>query len=251
MAREAQSPAILQFGVFEVDLRAGELRRQGVRIKLQEQPFQVLAVLLRRPGEVVKREELRTQNWPPDTFVDFDNSLNTAINKLREALGDSADNPCFIETLPRRGYRFIAPVTGADGTTRGAAVGVPARPRSRKIVVTVAIAVLAAGIAGGVLWRGRQARHLTEKDTIVLGDFANSTGDAVFDGTLREGLSVQLEQSPFYYATSALREALFGNADKQDSKPLSRRDMPPGGMWITAWRWPLPMQGRAPVACLD
>ncbi len=182
-----------------MDVRSGELRKQGVKIKLQEQPFHVLSVLLERPGEVVTREELRSQNWPADTFVDFDNSLNTAINKLREALGDSADNPRFIETLPRRGYRFIAPVIGVDGTTRGTATGVnvAAPPRSRKIVVTVAVAVLAAGIAGGLLWHARQARRLTEKDTIVLGDFTNSTGDAVFDGTLREGLSVQLYQSPF------------------------------------------------------
>jgi DNA-binding winged helix-turn-helix (wHTH) protein/tetratricopeptide (TPR) repeat protein len=199
MALEVRSRSILRFGVFEVDVRAGELRKQGVRIKLQEQPFHVLTVLLQRPDEVVTREELRSENWPADTFVDFDNSLNTAINKLREALGDSADNPRFIETLPRRGYRFIAPVTGVDGTTRGTATGAsaPWRPSSRKIVVAAAIAVLAAGIAGGLLWRARQARHLTEKDTIVLGDFANSTGDAVFDGTLREGLSVELEQSPF------------------------------------------------------
>jgi DNA-binding winged helix-turn-helix (wHTH) protein len=199
MALEVRSPAILRFGVFEVDVRAGEVRKQGVRIKLQEQPFHVLTVLLQRPGEVVTREELRNQNWPADTFVDFDNSLNTAINKLREALGDSADSPRFIETLPRRGYRFIGPVIGVDGTTRESATGVSAPwwPSSRKIVVTTAIAVLAAGIAGGLLWRARQARHLTEKDTIVLGDFANSTGDAVFDGTLREGFSVELEQSPF------------------------------------------------------
>ncbi len=182
-----------------MDLRSGELRKQGARIKLQEQPFHVLTVLLQRPGEMVTREELRNQNWPADTFVDFDNSLNTAINKLREALGDSADNPRFVETLPRRGYRFIAAVTGVDGAPRGTATGVsaPQRSSSRKILVTAAIAVLAAGIAGGLLWRARQARHLTEKDTIVLGDFANSTGDAVFDGTLREGLSVQLHQSPF------------------------------------------------------
>jgi len=199
MTLEARSPAILRFGPFEVDVRAGELRKQGVRIKLQDQPFHVLTALLRQPGEVVTREALRSQNWPADTFVDFDNSLNTAINKLREALGDSADNPRFIETLPRRGYRFIAPVTGVDGTTKGTATGVSAAapPRSRKIVVTVAAVLLAAGIAGGLFWRARQARRLTEKDTIVLGDFANSTGDAVFDGTLREGLSVELEQSPF------------------------------------------------------
>ena len=199
MALEARSSAILRFGVFEVDVRSGELRKQGVRIKLQEQPFHVLAVLLQRPGEVVTREQLRSENWSADTFVDFDNSLNTAINKLREALGDSADNPRFIETLPRRGYRFIAPVTEADGATRGTVAGVSAaaRPRSRKIVASMAVVVVAAGIAGGLLWRARQARHLSEKDTIVLGDFTNSTGDPVFDETLREGLSVELEQSPF------------------------------------------------------
>src|SRR6202140_1910945 len=134
MALETRSSAILRFGVFEVDVRAGELRKQGVRIKLQEQPFQVLTVLLQYAGEVVNREELRNQNWPPDTFVDFDNSLNTAINKLREALGDSADNPRFIETLPRRGYRFIAPVTEGDGTTRGTSADMLARQRGRKLV---------------------------------------------------------------------------------------------------------------------
>src|SRR3979490_2830990 len=150
MALEARSLAVLRFGGCEGDVGSGELRKQGARIKVQEQPFHVLTILLQRPGEVVTREELRNQNWPADTFVDFDNSLNTAINKLREALGDSADNPRFIETLPRRGYRFIAPVTGVDGTARGSASGVSAaaRTRSRKIVVTVAVVVLAAGITG-------------------------------------------------------------------------------------------------------
>src|SRR6201993_2362701 len=112
MALETRPSGIVQFGTFEAALRSGELRKQGKRIKIQEQPFHVLTVLLRHPGEVVTREELRNQNWPPDTFVDFDNSLNTAINKLRDALGDSADRPRFIETLPRRGYRFIASVDG-------------------------------------------------------------------------------------------------------------------------------------------
>ena len=97
----------VRFGEFAVDLRAGELRKQGVRVKLQEQPFQILAMLLERPGQVVTREELRNRLWPSDTFVDFDHSLNKAINKLREALGDSADTPHFIETLAKRGYRFL------------------------------------------------------------------------------------------------------------------------------------------------
>src|SRR5712675_1555733 len=155
MALETRSSAILRFGVFEVDVRAGELRKQGVRVKLQEQPFHLLTVLLQCPGEMVTREELRNQNWPADTFVDFDNSLNTAINKLREALGDSADNPRFIETLPRRGYRFIAQVTGMDGTTGGSATGgrAAAPTRSRKMIVIVAVVIVAAGISGGLVWR--------------------------------------------------------------------------------------------------
>src|ERR1700749_1748397 len=110
MALETRPSGIVQFGTFEADLRSGELRKQGKRIKIQEQPFQVLTVLLQHPGEIVTREEFRNQNWPPDTFVDFDNSLNTAINKLRDALGDSANSPRFIETLPRRGYRFIGSI---------------------------------------------------------------------------------------------------------------------------------------------
>ncbi len=103
----------ITFGVFELDLTAGELRKSGTRLRLQGQPLQVLALLLERAGEVVTREELRQSLWSSDTFVDFDHSLNTAINKLREALGDSASSPRYIETLARRGYRFIAPVQRA------------------------------------------------------------------------------------------------------------------------------------------
>src|SRR5271168_4381375 len=102
----------LRFGVFEVDLSAGELRKNGTRIRLQEQPFQVLSALLQNAGQVVTRDELREKIWPADTFVDFDHSLNSAVNKIREALGDSASSPRFVETLARRGYRFIAPVDG-------------------------------------------------------------------------------------------------------------------------------------------
>src|SRR6266481_3036652 len=98
------------FGVFEADMEAGELRKHGLRLKLSEQPFQILAMLVARPGEVVSREVLRERLWPSDTFVDFDHGLNNAVMRLREVLGDSSDHPRFIETLPRRGYRFIAPV---------------------------------------------------------------------------------------------------------------------------------------------
>jgi DNA-binding winged helix-turn-helix (wHTH) protein len=99
-----------RFGAFEADLRSGELHKHGIRLKLQDQPFQVLALLLAHPGEVVTREELRQKLWPADTFVDFDTGLNSAIKKLRDVLGDSAEKPRYIETLPRRGYRFIARV---------------------------------------------------------------------------------------------------------------------------------------------
>jgi DNA-binding winged helix-turn-helix (wHTH) protein len=99
-----------RFGAFEADASSGELRKFGTRLRIQEQPFQVLLTLIQRPGEVISREDLRRQLWPSDTFVDFDHSLNTIINKLREILGDSATNPRFIETLAKRGYRFLAPV---------------------------------------------------------------------------------------------------------------------------------------------
>jgi TolB-like protein/DNA-binding winged helix-turn-helix (wHTH) protein/Tfp pilus assembly protein PilF len=112
MGDPASAPRIVRFGVFEVDLRSGELRKKGVKVRLQEQPLQVLSVLLEQPGRLVTREELKQKLWA-GTIVDFDHSINTTINKLREALGDSADTPRFIETLPRRGYRFIYPVNGA------------------------------------------------------------------------------------------------------------------------------------------
>jgi DNA-binding winged helix-turn-helix (wHTH) protein len=110
MAVPHSNSRIARFGVFELDLNAGELRKSGVRLRLQGQPYQVLALLLERAGEVVTREELQQKLWPSDTFVDFDHSLNTAINKVREVLGDSASSPRYVETLARRGYRFIAPV---------------------------------------------------------------------------------------------------------------------------------------------
>ena len=114
MQENLQDRVRLRFGVFEIDIRAGELRKHGLRIRLQEQPFQVLATLLEHPGEVVTREELQKRLWPADTFVDFDHGLNKAISKIREALNDSAESPRFVETVARRGYRFLAEVKGAD-----------------------------------------------------------------------------------------------------------------------------------------
>src|SRR5215471_7776517 len=96
---------VIRFGLFELDPRAGELRKSGIRIKLQDQPFQILLLLLEHPGEIVTREEIQKRLWPENTYVDFDNAINSAVRKLREALGDSPENPRFVETLARRGYR--------------------------------------------------------------------------------------------------------------------------------------------------
>ena len=104
------SSRIIRFSTFEVSLHTGELRQKGQKIRLQEQPLQLLAALLERPGELVTREELRSKLWPANTFVDFDHSLNAAVKRLRDALGDSADRPIFVETVARRGYRFIGQV---------------------------------------------------------------------------------------------------------------------------------------------
>jgi cholera toxin transcriptional activator len=125
----ARKSGIAYFGVFEVDLDARELRKQGRRIRLQNQPFSVLAFLLERAGSVVTREDLRSQLWPSDTFVDFDHSVNTAVNKLREVLGDSANSPRFIETLARRGYRFIGEVRWAENSQSPPAAGLSAEPQ--------------------------------------------------------------------------------------------------------------------------
>src|ERR1700746_595842 len=110
MSETRFAEATVCFDVFQIDLRAGELRREGRRVKLQEQPFRVLFLLLERAGDIVTREELREKLWPADTFVDFDHGLNSAVARLREALRDSAEKPRYIETIAKRGYRFIAPL---------------------------------------------------------------------------------------------------------------------------------------------
>src|SRR5216684_1056921 len=174
MENPGPPPKAIRFGVFEIDLQAGELRKSGVKLKLQEQPFQVLITLLDKPGRVVTREELRKKLWDTDTFVDFEHSLGTAINKIREALGDSADNPRFIETLPRRGYRFIAPVEGIDGTAasrqRAPARIETATGRSRQtssllagLATVSAILVLLGGL---YIYRGWRSSHTASSDLL-------------------------------------------------------------------------------------
>jgi DNA-binding winged helix-turn-helix (wHTH) protein/Tol biopolymer transport system component len=141
----------IRFGTFEADLRAGELRRSGSKIKLQEQPFQILTMLLATPGEVVTREELQKKLWPSDIFVDFDHGLNAAIRRLRDALGDSAENPRFVETVARRGYRFIAPVNGGSATVASPPVPQPLTRRNRLPILLVVTVLLVGVLVGWVV----------------------------------------------------------------------------------------------------
>ncbi|HET8965285.1 MAG TPA: winged helix-turn-helix domain-containing protein, partial [Candidatus Acidoferrum sp.] len=158
---------VVRFGVYEVDPRAGELRRNGVKVKIQEQPYQVLALLLERPGEVVTREELKRRLWPADTFVDFDHSLNAAIKRLRDALRDSADNPRFVETLARRGYRFLAPVAGSlptNGSLAPPASPTTTRNRNRARWIAGIVVLAGACISVGFHIGNRAARAETPSE---------------------------------------------------------------------------------------
>lgn len=156
MSLQSKLPQILRFGVFQLDVRAGELHKNGVKLKLQEQPFKVLCLLLERPGELVSREEIRKRLWSADTFVDFDHGLNAAIKRLRDALGESADTPVFIETLARRGYRFIAPVE-SDSAPSGIEIAATSERSkssfSRRWAAVALLSSLAMGILAWVLWR--------------------------------------------------------------------------------------------------
>jgi DNA-binding winged helix-turn-helix (wHTH) protein/tetratricopeptide (TPR) repeat protein len=198
---------VYRFGPFQVNAIAGELLKDGNRIKLQEQPFRLLVVLLENPGEMVTRADLRNRIWPQDTFVDFDSSLRVAVRKLREALGDDADNPQYVETIPKRGYRFmvvdVVPEDAADPVPDPAVEKIElvesgaAMPRPRKWIGLAVLLLIVGAAATVILLSYREHKGLTSQDTVVLADFLNTTGDPVFDGTLRQGMAVQLEQSPF------------------------------------------------------
>jgi DNA-binding winged helix-turn-helix (wHTH) protein/Tol biopolymer transport system component len=169
---------LVQFGIFEVDLRAGELRRNGAKVKLQEQPFQILSLLLQHPGQVVTRDELRRQLWPADTFVDFDHSLNTAIRRLRDALGDSAENPRFVETVARRGYRFLPPIKGEVASI---APRMLSKTRSMWWLIVTAFLVLLSGATVGVLLTHRpQPRAATQQQRLT----ANTEEDPVLGSVI-------------------------------------------------------------------
>ena len=253
---------LLRFGVFELNLTTEELRKSGTLLKLSPQPFKLLAFLVRRSGQIVTREDIQRQLWGGETYVDFEQGMNHCIKQIRSALSDSADRPLYVETIPRRGYRFLAPVVsktilapaprviesqsgiqssiavpairpvpeslaikpatqpaepamGQNSKEAGrAAVTVPVAEKAsaadpgpessekpRRWILWVALAaaviVLIGAIAGFLYWRSRNSTVLTERDTIVLADFDNTTGEPVFDSALKQALSVDLEQSPF------------------------------------------------------
>ncbi len=267
---------LLRFGLFELNLDTEELRKDGIPLKLGPQPFKVVAILASRSGQIVTRDEIRQEVWGEETYVDFEHGLNQCIKQIRTALNDNSSKPLYIETLPRKGYRFLAPVTSktiatspkvtpsssgiqprvtlpvvsaAAAADRAPALSMPEsvfhlpaltaegvrpvtvpnvvvqeefapaekvapesvkRSRQNRIVVLLSVTVALVGsmIAGGYLYkRLHQPPVLTDRDTIVLSDFANRTGDSVFDGTLRQGLWSALEQSPFLNILSEQRIA--------------------------------------------
>jgi eukaryotic-like serine/threonine-protein kinase len=254
---------LFRFGVYELNLATEELRKDGIPLKLSPQPFRILSLLASRAGQLVTREEIEKQIWGNETYVDFEHGLNQCIKQIRTALNDNTDKPLYVETLPRRGYRFLAPVVAktveapapritesksgvqsaitlpptpkaGDSAPRSASsalsdVGAvlnreavpavvppisapaavaaepapepaPVRESGQRVArsrLAWAVAMITVLIAAGFYWRSTKISAFTEKDTIVLADFTNSTGDPVFDDTLKQGLSVQLEQSPF------------------------------------------------------
>lgn len=204
--KDTPAPQV-RFGAFELDVRRGELRAEDRTILLPEQPFRILLMLVERDGEIVTREEIQRRLWPDDTVVEFDQSINAAIKKLRKALGDSADEPRYIRTVAKQGYWLIPAVerlsrNGDASALAGPAPNIPFtaasnHARFRWLWLATAVAAILAVIGALLYWPTKTHAKLSNEDTIVLADFANSTGDPVFDGTLRQALTVQLQQSPF------------------------------------------------------
>ena len=209
MSTPAPPARLLRFDTFELDLRAGELHKRGVKLRLQGQPLQVLAILLESAGNLVTREELRSQLWPADTFVDFDHSLHNAVGRIREALGDSAEIPQYIETLPRRGYRFIAPVeevqaprisapriSEANGNKAREALAVePSTARQSKTREALAFTLLILAVAGSAFWLVRAVSRPTSAaphlGSIAVLPLENLSGDPSQD-YFADGMTEQL-----------------------------------------------------------
>ena len=190
--RQANDPAgRLRFGVFEIDLRAGELTKRGLRIRLQEQPFQVLALLLEKPGELVTREELCEKLWSR-AVVDFDHGLNKAINKIREALGDSAENPRFVETVARRGYRFLAEVAPIELTDAGMP---PKRPRPTRVWMGFGLALaLAASLSWIVYSQNQSSPKIRSLAVLPLESLSGDASQDYFADGMTDALITDLSQ---------------------------------------------------------
>jgi len=237
---------LVRFEDFELDLRSYQVRRSGRTLRLERIPMEVLFLLVQRPGQLVTREEIIEKLWGKNVFLDTDNAINTAIRKTRQVLKDDPEQPRFIQTVTGRGYRFIGQISevvvpevkasdqeqtasspSPSAATRSAPMTIGATPAStsigkrRKVIVPAIVAVLALSVGGYFYFR--RTPKLTDKDTIVLADFSNTTGDSVFDGTLRQGLAVQLEQSPFL---SIISEQRIQQVLKLMGKPADARLTP-------------------------
>jgi TolB-like protein/DNA-binding winged helix-turn-helix (wHTH) protein/Tfp pilus assembly protein PilF len=213
------SVRLIRFGVFEVDLRAGELRRNGALIRLQSQPFLLLVTLLKQRGELVTREELRRILWPEDTFVDFDHSLGTALNKLREALGDSATNPRFIQTMPRKGYRFIAPIDPVEDmeSMPEPTVLTPALAAQRITrwkLYGGAAALLFLGLLSWFWLRGRPSEPVRSLAVLPLENLSGDPSQDYFSDGMTDELITELGQFPELRVISRTSAMLYKNAHK-------------------------------------
>ena len=223
---------LIRFENFELDRRSYQVRRSGRALKLERIPAEVLFLLVERNGQVVTREEIVEKLWGKNAFLDTDNAINTAIRKVRQALKDDSEQPRFVQTVTGRGYRFIAQVAEVEPPDVAGPAHVLPKPASSNeiprgfgkywnVILPALLAVLALSAAG--YFYLRRTPKLTDRDTIVLADFANSTGDPVFDDTLRQGLAVQLEQSPFL---SLISDERIRHTLKLMSKPADARLTP-------------------------
>jgi tetratricopeptide (TPR) repeat protein/DNA-binding winged helix-turn-helix (wHTH) protein len=236
----AGPPVRYRFGLFELDLSARRLVKQGHEVRVQDQPFQLLVALVERNGEIVTREDLRQRLWAGNTFVDFDKSLGVALTKLRDALGDSAASPTYIETVARHGYRFIAPVE-RNGTLAAQPISaiaetaeVPNQPpavaeRALPVIRVTLALVLIMAVSGGLYWYYRLRPKLGQHAAIMVGRFVNLTGDAAFDGSLEQASVVELSQSPFLtiLPRKALRDGLqnLGRSPDEALSPSLERQI--------------------------
>jgi Tol biopolymer transport system component/DNA-binding winged helix-turn-helix (wHTH) protein len=219
MSDSGLSARTIRFGSFDADLQTAELYKNGMRVPLQGQPFQVFAILLEHAGELVTREQLRTQVWPRDTFVDFDHALNTAITKIRVALGDDADHPRFVETLPRRGYRFIEPLAKPlphEVLSRG-------RTRHKFIAIALVAFVL---LSAGVLWRFRRDAVESPVEVVPLASLSGYEATPAFspDGNEVTFVLVGSDHPGIYTALVAGEKSFRLTSDPEDRYPKWSRD---------------------------